>query len=91
MYIRARGANSFTGGNRKTAAARRADKSRDKMHIFVGSRISRGDLAERFTPMSQLARVFRARAHTLHRKKDYNRAAGARRGEQQRQEAEDAT
>ena len=25
MYIRARGANSFTGGNRKTAAARRAD------------------------------------------------------------------
>lgn len=39
----------------------------------------------------QLARVFRARTHTLHRKKDYNRAAGARRGEQKRQEAEDAT
>ena len=52
VYIRARGANSFTGGNRKTAAARRADKSRDKMHVFVGSRLSRGDLAERFTPMS---------------------------------------
>ena len=30
----------------------------------------------------QLARVFRARTHTLHRKKDDNRAAGARRGEQ---------
>ena len=39
----------------------------------------------------QLARVFRARTHTLHRKKDYNRATGARRGEQKRQEAEDAT
>ena len=39
----------------------------------------------------QLARVFRAHTHTLHRKKDYNRAAGARRGEQKRQEAEDAT
>lgn len=39
----------------------------------------------------QLARVFRARTHTLHRKKNYNRAAGARRGEQKRQEAEDAT
>ena len=39
----------------------------------------------------QLARVFRARTHTLHRKKDDNRAAGARRGEQKRQEAEDAT
>ena len=92
MYIRARCANSFTGGNRKTAAARRADKSRDKLHVFVGSRISRWDLAERFTPMPPtLARVFRARTHTLHRKKDYNRAAGARRGEQKRQEAEDAT
>ena len=52
MYIRARGANSFTGGNRKTAAARRAHKSRDKLHVFVGSRISRWDLAERFPPMS---------------------------------------
>ena len=39
----------------------------------------------------QLARFFRARTHTLHREKDYNRAAGARRGEQKRQEAEDAT
>lgn len=52
MYIRARDANSFTGGKRKTAAARRADKSRDKLHIFVDSRLSRWDLAERFTPMS---------------------------------------
>lgn len=51
-YIRARPTDSFTGGNRKTAAARRADKSRDKMHVFVGSRISRWDLVERFTPMS---------------------------------------
>ena len=51
-YIRARPTDSFTGGKRKTAAARRADKSRDKMHVFVGSRISRWDLAERFTPMS---------------------------------------
>ena len=40
---------------------------------------------------SQLARVFRARTHTLHRKKNYNRATGARRGEQKQQEAEDAT
>ena len=39
----------------------------------------------------QLARVFRARTHTLHRKEDDNRAAGARRGEQKRQKAEDAT
>lgn len=62
-YIRARPTDSFTGGKRMTAAARRADKSRDKMHVFVGSRISRGDFAERFTPMSQLARVFRARTH----------------------------
>ncbi len=90
-YIRARPTDSFTGGNRKTAAARRADKSRDKLHVFVGSRISRWDLVERFTPMSPLARVFRARTHTLHRKKDYNRAAGARWVEQKRQEAEDAT
>ena len=51
MYIRARPSDSFTGGNRKTAAARRADKSRDKLHVFVDSRISRWDLAERFTPM----------------------------------------
>ncbi len=92
VYIRARGANSFTGGNRKTAAARRADKSRDKMHVFVGSRLSRGDLAERFTPMSPTrARLSCAHAHAAPKKKDYNRAAGARRGEQQRQEAEDAT
>ena len=91
MYIRARGANSFTGGNRKTAAARRAHKSRDKLHVFVGSRISRWDLAERFTPMSPTrARLSRAHAHTSP-KKDYNRAAGARRGEQKRQKAEDAT
>lgn len=39
----------------------------------------------------QLARVFRARTHTLLRKEDDNRAAGARRGEQKQQEAEDAT
>lgn len=52
MYIRARPTVSFTGGKRKTAAARRADKSRDKLHVFVGSRLSRWDLAERFTPMS---------------------------------------
>ena len=52
MYIRARPSDSFTGGNRKTAAARRADKSRDKLHVFVDSRISRWDLVERFTPMS---------------------------------------
>lgn len=90
VYIRARGANSFTGGNRKTAAARRADKLRDKLHVFVGSRISRGDLAERFTPMSS-TRARLSCAHALHRKKDYNRAAGARWGEQKRQEAEDAT
>ena len=51
-YIRARPTDSFTGGKRKTAAARRADKSCDKMHVFVGSRISRWDLVERFTPMS---------------------------------------
>ena len=69
MYIRARGANSFTGGNRKTAAARRADKSRDKLHVFVGSRISRGDLAERFTPMSPTrARLSCAHAHTAPKK-----------------------
>lgn len=65
MYIRARDANSFTGGKRKTAAARRADKSRDKLHVFVGSRLSRGDLAERFTPMSpNRARLSCAHAHT---------------------------
>ena len=63
-YIRARPTDSFTGGNRKTAAARRADKSRDKMHIFVGSRISRWDLAERFTPMSPThARLSCAHSH----------------------------
>lgn len=89
-YIRARPTDSFTGGKRMTAAARRADKSRDKMHVFVGSRISRGDFAERFTPMSPI-RARLSCAHTLHRKKDYNRAAGARRGEQKRQKAEDAT
>lgn len=92
VYIRARGANSFTGGNRKTAAARRADKSRDKMHVFVGSRLSRGDLAERFTPMSPTrARLSCAHSYAAPKKKDYNRAAGARWGEQKRQEAEDAT
>lgn len=69
MYIRARGANSFTGGNRKTAAARRADKSRDKLHVFVGSRISRGDFAERFTPMSPIrARLSCARTHAAPKK-----------------------
>jgi|GEM_PF-2139243 len=51
VYIRARPTDSFTGGNRKIAAARRADKSRDKLHVFVDSRLSRWDLAERFTPM----------------------------------------
>ena len=51
-YIRARPTDSFTGGKHKTAAARGADKSRDKMHVFVDSRLSRWDLAERFTPMS---------------------------------------
>ena len=89
--IYARGANSFTGGNRKTAAARRADKSRDKMHIFVGSRISRWDLAERFTPMSPTrARLSCAHAHAAP-KKGLQPSSGARRGEQKRQEAEDAT
>lgn len=69
VYIRARGANSFTGGKRKTAAARRADKSRDKLHVFVGSRISRWDLAERFTPMSPTrARLSCAHAHTAPKK-----------------------
>ena len=52
MYIRARATVSLTGGKRKTAAARRADKSRDKLHAFVGSRLSRWDFVERFTPMS---------------------------------------
>ena len=64
MYIRARGANSFTGGKRKTAAARRVDKSRDKMHVFIDSRLSRWDLAERFTPMSSTrARLSCAHSH----------------------------
>ena len=64
MYIRARPSDSFTGGKRKTAAARRADKSRDKMHVFVASRISRWDLAERFTPMSSTrARLSCAHSH----------------------------
>ena len=39
----------------------------------------------------QLARVFRARIHTLHRKKELQPSSGARRGEQKQQEAEDAT
>ena len=70
MYIRARPSDSFTGGNRKTAAARRADKSRDKLHVFVGSRISRWDLAERFTPMSPTrARLSCAHAHTAPKKR----------------------
>lgn len=91
-YIRARPTDSFTGGKRKTAAARRADKSRDKLHVFVGSRISRWDLVERFTPMSPTrARLSCAHSYAAPKKKNYNRAAGARRGEQQRQEAEDAT
>ena len=69
MYIRARCANSFTVGNRKTAAARRADKSRDKLHVFVGSRLSRWDLAERFTPMSPTrARLSCAHAHAAPKK-----------------------
>lgn len=69
MYIRVRGADSFTVGNRKTAAARRADKSRDKMHVIVGSRISRWDLAERFTPMSPTrARLSCAHAHAAPKK-----------------------
>ena len=69
VYIRARATVSFTGGNRKTAAARRADKSRDKLHIFVGSRISRWDLAERFTPMSPTrARLSCAHAHAAPKK-----------------------
>lgn len=89
--IYARGANSFTGGNRKTAAARRADKSRDKLHVFVGHESLDGTLPKGSSRCRQLARVFRARTHTLHRKKNYNRATGARRGEQKRQEAEDAT
>ena len=82
MYIRARGANSFTGGKRKTAAARRADKSRDKLHVFVGHESLDGTLPKGSPRCRQLARVFRAHTHTLHRKKDDNRAAGARRGEQ---------
>ena len=69
MYIRARPSDSFTGGKRKTAAARRADKSRDKMHVFVGSRLSRWDLAERFTPMSPTrARLSCAHAHAAPKK-----------------------
>lgn len=69
VYIRARATVSFTGGNRKTAAARRADKSRDKLHVFVGSRISRWDLAERFTPMSPTrARLSCAHAHAAPKK-----------------------
>ena len=69
VYIRARATVSFTGGKRKTAAARRADKSRDKLHVFVGSRIPRGDLAERFTPMSPTrARLSCAHAHTAPKK-----------------------
>lgn len=91
MYIRARGANSFTGGKRKTAAARRADKSRDKLHVFVGHESLEVTLPKGSPRCCQLARVFRARTHTLHRKEDDNRAAWARRGEQKRQEAEDAT
>ena len=50
-----------------------------------------GTLPKGSSRCRQLARVFRARTHTLHRKKNYNRATGARRGEQKRQEAEDAT
>ena len=70
MYIRARATVSFTGGKRKTAAARRADKSRDKLHVFVGSRISRWDLAERFTSMSPTrARFSCAHAHTAPKKR----------------------
>ena len=69
VYIRARPTDSFTGGKRKTAAARRADKSRDKLHVFVGSRISRGDLAERFTPMSPTrARLSCAHTHAAPKK-----------------------
>ena len=90
-YIRARPTDSFTGGKRKTAAARRADKSRDKLHVFVGSRISRWDLVERFTPMSPT----RARLSCAHSyaapKKGLQPSSRARWGEQKRQEAEDAT
>lgn len=69
VYIRARPTDSFTGGKRKTAAARRADKSRDKLHVFVGSRLSRGDLAERFTQTSPTrARLSCAHAHTAPKK-----------------------
>ena len=69
MYIRARGANSFTVGNRKTAAARRADNRATSCTFFVGSRISRWDLAERFTPMSPTrARFSCAHAHAAPKK-----------------------
>lgn len=68
-YIRARPTDSFTGGKRKTAAARRADKSRDKLHVFIDSRLSRWDLAERFTPMSSTrARLSCAHAHAAPKK-----------------------
>lgn len=91
VYIRARGANSFTGGNRKTAAARRADNRATSCTFLSAHESLDGTLPKGSPRCRQLARVFRARTHTLHRKKDDNRAAGARRGEQQRQEAEDAT
>ena len=91
VYIRARATVSFTGGNRKTAAARRADKSRDKLHVFVDSRLSLWDLAERFTPMSPT----RARLSCAHSyaapKKGLQSSSGARRREQKRQEVEDTT
>lgn len=77
VYIRARASDSFTGGNRKTAAARRADKSRDKLHVFVGSRISRWDLAERFTPMSPTrARLSCAHAHAAPKKRSTTEQPG---------------
>ena len=90
-YIHARGANSFTVGNRKTAAARRADNRATRCTFLSAHESLDGTLPKGSPRCRQLSRVFRARTHTLHRKKDYNRAAGARRGEQKRQEAEDAT
>lgn len=67
--IYAQATDSFTGGKHKTAAARGADKSRDKMHVFVDSRLSRWDLAERFTPMSPTrARLSCAHAHAAPKK-----------------------
>ena len=87
VYIRARPTDSFTGGNRKIAAARRADKSRDKLHVFVDSRLSRWDLAERFTPMwPTRARLSCAHSYAAP-KKGLRPSSRGRWVEQKRQEA----